>query len=50
LAIIFILTAAWHVIDLGRHSNFAMSIFITLLTTGGIWLTGKQYLLKTFKK
>ena len=50
VAILFISVAAWHVIDLGRHSNLAMSIFITLLTTGGIWLTGKQYLLKTFMK
>ena len=50
LAILFISIAAWHVIDLGRYSSLAMSIFITLLTTGGVWLTGKQYLLKMFKK
>ncbi len=50
LAIIFILTAAWHVIDLGRHSSIAMSILIILLTTSAILLSGKQYLLKLFKK
>ena len=50
VAILFISVAAWHVIALGRHSSLAMSIFITLLTTCGVWLTGKQYLLKIFKK
>ena len=50
VSILFISVATWHVIDLGRHSSLAMAIFITLLTTGGVWLTGKQYLLKTLKK
>ena len=50
VAILFISVAAWHVINLGRHSSLAMSIFITLLATCGVWLTGKQYLLKTLKK
>jgi predicted ferric reductase len=38
LAMLFISTAAWHAIDLGRHSNLAMSIFISMLTAGGILL------------
>ena len=46
LAMVFIFTAAWHVIDLGRHSSMAMSIFFVLLTTGGVWL----YLFKIFKQ
>ena len=50
VATILILTAAWHVIDLGRHSSIAMSILIILLTTGAILLLGKQYLLKILKK
>ena len=50
VAILFIFTATWHVIDLGRHSSIAMSILIILLTTGAILLSGKQYLLKLFKK
>ena len=49
VAILFIFVAAWHVIDLGRHSSIAMSIFITLLTTGGVLLTGKRYISKIFK-
>jgi len=49
LAILFISVAAWHVIDLGRHSSITMSIFITLLTTGGVLLTGKRYTSKIFK-
>jgi len=47
LAILFICIAAWHVIDLGRHLNSAMSILICMLTTGGILLLLKTY---TFKK
>ena len=31
LAMLFISIAAWHVIDLGRHSSLAMSIFISML-------------------
>ena len=50
VAILFISVAAWHVIDLGRHSSLAMSIFITLLAASGVLLSGKQYLLKIFKK
>ncbi len=50
LAILFSSIAAWHVIDLGRHSSIAMSIFITLLTTGGVLLTGKRYTSKIFNK
>ena len=49
LAILFISIAAWHVINLGRHSSLAMSIFITLLTIGGVLLTGKRYISKIFK-
>jgi len=47
LALLFIAFATWHAIDLGRHFNLAMSILITLLTTGGILLVLKTY---TFKK
>jgi predicted ferric reductase len=47
LAILFISIAAWHVIDLGRHSNPAMSILISLLAAIGILLLLKTY---TFKK
>lgn len=43
LALLFIFIAAWHVIDLGRHSNPAMSILITILTAGGALLLLKIY-------
>jgi len=47
LALLLIAFAAWHAIDIGRHFNLAMSILISLLTTGGILLVLKTY---TFKK
>ena len=48
LAILFISVAAWHVTDLGRNSSLAMSTFIILLTTCGVWLAGKRYAAKYF--
>ena len=50
LAIFFILLAVCHVIDLGRHSTLAMSIFISMLTGGGVLLLLKTYILKKTKK
>jgi len=50
LAMLFLSVAAWHVIDLGRHSNLVMSIFISMLTAGGILLLLKTYLFKKSKK
>jgi predicted ferric reductase len=50
LAMMFISVAAWHVIDLGRHSSFVMSIFISILTAGGILLLLKTYTLKKPEK
>jgi len=38
LAAVFIAAAAWHAIDLGRHSNLAMSSLIVLLTAVGVRL------------
>jgi predicted ferric reductase len=46
LAMHFISIAAWHVIDLGRHSSFVMSILISILTAGGIMMLLKTYTLK----
>ena len=50
LAMLFISIAAWHVIDLGRHSNLTMSILISMLTAGGILLLLKTYTFKKSKK
>ncbi|MCF8068967.1 MAG: ferric reductase-like transmembrane domain-containing protein [Desulfobacterales bacterium] len=49
LAVLFISIAAWHVIDLGRHSNLAMSILISMLAAGGILLLLKTYIFKKQK-
>ena len=43
LAVLFIAAATCHVIDLGRHSSLAMSIFITILTASGILLLLRTY-------
>ena len=50
LAMLFISTAAWHVIDLGRHSSLVMSILITMLTAVGVLLLLKTYTFKKSKK
>ena len=49
LAMLFIIVAAWHAIDLGRHSGLAMSILIVMLTAGGILLLLKIYTFKSKK-
>jgi predicted ferric reductase len=49
LAGCFIFIATWHVIDLGRHSSHAMSMFIIIMTAGNLLLVGKHTLLKTIK-
>jgi predicted ferric reductase len=46
LAVVFIAAAAWHAIDLGRHSNLAMSALIILLTLAGVRLWLKHSILK----
>ncbi|TKB06803.1 ferric reductase-like transmembrane domain-containing protein [Desulforhopalus sp. IMCC35007] len=43
LAILFVTLAAWHAIDLGRHSTPAMSIFLGVLAASGILLLLKTY-------
>jgi len=50
LAMLFISIAAWHVIDLGRHSSLAMSILIIILIAGGVLLLLKTYTFKKSKK
>ncbi|MCG8552529.1 MAG: ferric reductase-like transmembrane domain-containing protein [Desulfobacterales bacterium] len=50
LAMLFISTAVWHTIDLGRHANLSMSILISMLTAGGILLLLKTYTFKKSKK
>jgi DMSO/TMAO reductase YedYZ heme-binding membrane subunit len=50
LAVVFVAVAAWHAIDLGRHFTLAMSILITLMTTGASLLVLKTYVFKKTKK
>ncbi|MCW8849416.1 MAG: ferric reductase-like transmembrane domain-containing protein [Melioribacteraceae bacterium] len=49
LSILFISIAAWHVIDLGRHTDLTMSIFFIIISTGGIILLIKNYFLDNSK-
>ena len=46
LAAVFIAAAAWHAIDLGRHSSLAMSSLIILLTLAGVRLLLKNSISK----
>ena len=50
LSIVFIVLAGWHAIDLGRHTDLAMSIYIVMLAAGGILLLLKTYIFSSFKK
>ncbi len=43
LTLLFVLTATWHVINIGRHSSISFSIYYVLMVAGGIY-----YLLKTY--
>ncbi|WP_092344382.1 ferric reductase-like transmembrane domain-containing protein [Desulfuromusa kysingii] len=49
LASLSALCATFHVFYLGRHSGFPMIIFITLLTTGGLYLLLNSYTSKDQK-
>ena len=44
LALATICCAAFHVIDLGRHTDIAMTAFIASLSAGGIFLLLKSYI------
>ena len=46
LAVVFIAAAAWHAIDLGRHSSLAMTGLIILPTLAGVRLWLKNFISK----
>ena len=50
LSILFISLATWHAIDLGRHMDKAMSIFMIILAGSGIMLLLNTYFFKSAKK
>ncbi|WP_299522722.1 ferric reductase-like transmembrane domain-containing protein [uncultured Lutibacter sp.] len=47
---LFIITATWHVINIGRHSNTLFSIYYILMVASGIFYLLRTYLFKTSKK
>lgn len=47
---LFIITATWHVINMGRHSNTPFSIYYVLMVASGIFYLLKTYLFKTSRK
>ncbi|WP_386808060.1 ferric reductase-like transmembrane domain-containing protein [Lutibacter holmesii] len=47
---LFIVTATWHVINIGRHSNTPFSIYYVLMVASGIFYLLRTYLFKTSKK
>lgn len=50
LTLLFVITATWHVINIGRHSNTSFSIYYVLMVASGIYYLLKTYLFKTSKK
>ena len=47
---LFIITATWHVLNIGRHSNTSFAIYYVLIVASGIFYLLKTYLFKTSKK
>lgn len=50
LAISFLIVAAWHAINLGRHSQGAMALLIALMAGMGVFFHAQQYVVHLFKK
>jgi len=50
LAIFFIGLATWHAVDLGRHTDLAMSTYMIILAASGVLLLLKTYFFKSSEK
>lgn len=50
LSIVFITLATWHAIELGRHTNLNMAIFMSIIAGLGIVLLIKSYLIKPLNR
>ena len=50
LAMLFIILAVWHVLDLGRHATTAMALYINLLATGSVLFVAGSYLVHPEKR
>ncbi|MGB5462354.1 MAG: ferric reductase-like transmembrane domain-containing protein [Aureibaculum sp.] len=46
LTLLFVITATWHVIDMGRHSNSSFIMFYLLVVAVGIYYVLRKYLFK----
>ena len=45
LSIAFVVLASWHAIDLGRHTDMVMSIYMILMAATGVFFLLKLYIL-----
>lgn len=50
LTLLFVITATWHVIDMGRHSNSSFTLYYLLVVVTGIYYVLRKYLFNTAKK
>ncbi|UMB59654.1 ferric reductase-like transmembrane domain-containing protein [Lutibacter sp. A80] len=50
LTLLFVITATWHVVNMGRHSNTSFAIYYVLMVVSGTYYLLKTYLFKTSKK
>ncbi|MGB5463822.1 MAG: ferric reductase-like transmembrane domain-containing protein [Aureibaculum sp.] len=50
LTLLFVITATWHVIDMGRHSNNSFTLFYLLVVVVGIYYVLRKYLFKKTAK
>lgn len=50
VSMVFISLATWHAIDLGRHTDRALSIYLSILAVSGILLLLKIYIATVFQK
>ena len=49
LALIFVTAATWHIINIGRHSNTAFSVYYVAIVASGVYYLLSTYLFKTSK-
>ena len=49
LTLLFVITATWHVINIGRHSNTSFSMYYLLILAAGVYYLLRTYLIKTSK-
>ncbi|MGB5667397.1 MAG: ferric reductase-like transmembrane domain-containing protein [Maribacter sp.] len=50
LTLLFVITATWHVINIGRHSNTSFSMYYVLIVATGVYTLLRTYLFKTSKR